>query len=89
MLYQKNMQRSLQKIDLDNSTVIVPAPVATSIIQLQIEIAQSLLNNNFAEGWKKANSLNPQKCTTSCRFFNLFFNYNHSSSTWKRLFLHQ
>lgn len=65
---QKNMQQTLQSINLSNKIVTLSQPVTTAITQLQSEISQSLLTNNFVTGWTKANSLNQQSATQVADF---------------------
>lgn len=66
---RKDMQRSLQKIDLTNQQVVLPQAIALSIMKLRTEIAQSLLSDNFAAGWNKARSLNQQSALQVADFF--------------------
>ncbi len=57
---QHAMQHALQHIDLTSPIVLLPQSVANAVTQLQLEIAERLLNNNFSTGWTKAYSLTPQ-----------------------------
>ncbi len=57
---RKAMQHSLQNLDLTSEKLVLPSVVTTAIFQLQTEISQALLSNNFAAGWTKAYSLNSQ-----------------------------
>lgn len=57
---RKEMQESLQHIDLAHDVAIIPEAVATAITQIQAEIANMLLNHDSVRGWTKAYSLNQQ-----------------------------
>lgn len=51
------MQKMLQHINLNSTTVTLPQPVSDAITQLKSEIAHHLLNHDFIAGWTKAYSL--------------------------------
>jgi nitric oxide reductase subunit B len=58
-ILQKDTQHLLKNINLAQSESQIPQAVATAILELQTQISNSLLNNNFTTGWTKAYSLNP------------------------------
>lgn len=55
---RKDMQTMLQHIDLTHDVTILPQPLSDAIMQLQTEIAHTLLNHDVIKGWTKAYSLN-------------------------------
>lgn len=57
---RKTMQQSLQHVDLIHKQTVLSSAVASAITQLQTEISQALLNNDFTHGWTKAYSLNQE-----------------------------
>src|SRR5579872_2712866 len=57
---RKNMQQSLQRINLSGNRAILTEPVGKSILQLQSEISQSLIKHDFEIGYTKAYSLDNQ-----------------------------
>lgn len=65
---RKNMQAMLQQINLSSDKVVLPDPVAKTITQLQSEIAQSLLQHDFATGWSKAYSLDEKSAASTADF---------------------
>lgn len=65
---RKNMQQSLQQLDLSHSQTIVPIPVAQAIQQLQTEISNSLLNHDIERGWTKAYSLDTKTALQTSDF---------------------
>lgn len=64
----KEMQNSLQHLDLNTKTSILTPALTTSIRQLQAEISQSLLNHNFMAGYTQAYSLNPDTALKTANF---------------------
>jgi nitric oxide reductase subunit B len=60
LITQHHMQQMLQHIDLTKPQLILPLPAANAVQQLQQEISQNLLSNNFSTGWTKAYSLTPE-----------------------------
>lgn len=65
---QTAMQAELQGIDLTQQVVVLPDPVATAIIALRTEIAQSLLHQDFAKGWTQAYALDPSSAAQTAEF---------------------
>lgn len=65
---RQSMQTALQNIHLNQEQVILPQAIAAAIFQIRTEIIQSLLNNNFAQGWTKAYSLNTQTASQVADF---------------------
>lgn len=65
---RKNMQQSLQKIDLSQNIVILSQPLVTAIMQLQTEISQSLLQHDPTAGWTKAYSLDTRSALQTADF---------------------
>jgi nitric oxide reductase subunit B len=59
-LARKEMQRSLQQVDLASHSAILSQPITYAVQKLQTEISESLLRHNLETGWTKAYSLNPQ-----------------------------
>lgn len=57
---RKEMQETLQHIDLSHDTSIVPEVIAKAITPLQTEIASMILSHDPIKGWTKAYSLNQQ-----------------------------
>lgn len=57
---RKEMQEALQHVDLSHDTSIIPEVIATTITNLQKEIASMVLNHDPIKGWTKAYSLNQQ-----------------------------
>lgn len=66
---QHAMQQALQHIDLTQPVVTLPKFVVDAAVKLRTEIAQQLLNNNFAAGWTKAYSLDSQSAQQVGDFF--------------------
>lgn len=64
----KEMQNSLQHLDLNTKTSILTPALTTSIRQLQAEISQSLLNHNFMAGYTQAYSLNSDTALKTANF---------------------
>ncbi|MDO8955208.1 MAG: cbb3-type cytochrome c oxidase subunit I [Gammaproteobacteria bacterium] len=67
-LAQKIMQQSLQNINLSTTTTTLTPAVSAAVMQLQTEISQSLMTNNFQKGWTKAYSLNPKTALQTADF---------------------
>ncbi len=67
-LAQKMMQQSLHQIDLSGKISTLTPAVAFAITQLQTEISQSLLHNDFEKGWTKAYSLDPTSAMATADF---------------------
>lgn len=65
---RKNMQQSLQQIDLSGSRAILPDSVSKSVLQLQSEIAQSLTKHDAEIGYTKAYSLDNQSALQTADF---------------------
>lgn len=65
---RKNMQQSLQQIDLSGNRAILPESVSKSILQLQSEISQSLIKHDFKIGYTKAYSLDNQSALQTADF---------------------
>jgi nitric oxide reductase subunit B len=65
---RKNMQKSLQQIDLSGNRAILPEAVGKSVSQLQSEISQSLLKHDFETGYTKAYSLDNQSALQTADF---------------------
>lgn len=65
---RKNMQRSLQQIDLGSNQVILTNEISKSIIQLQSEISQFLIKHDFESGYTKAYSLDNQSALQTANF---------------------
>lgn len=65
---RKNMQQSLQQIDLSSDHAILPEAISKSILQLQSEISQFLLKHNFEIGYTKAYSLDNQSALQTADF---------------------
>lgn len=61
LITQQHMQDMLKTIDLTQSTVNLPSPVSSAVQQLQKQITDRLLHNDFATGWTKAYSLGNQE----------------------------
>lgn len=65
---RKNMQEALKNIDLSGETAILTAPISKSIMQLQTEIAQSLIKHDFTTGYTKAYSLDEKAALQTADF---------------------
>ncbi len=65
---RKNMQQSLQQIDLSSDHAILPEAISKSILQLQSEISQFLLKHDFEIGYTKAYSLDNQSALQTADF---------------------
>lgn len=55
---QKEMQKQLKAVQLNQETVIVPDVLSHSLTTLRSKIANDLLTDRFEKGWGKAASLN-------------------------------
>ncbi len=62
------MQKDLQGLDLREKRLSVPAPVAQAIRQVQGEIAQFILTNDFKKGYTRAYSLTPKQASQAADF---------------------
>ena len=62
------MQKDLQGIDLTQSAVSLPSAAARAIPALQKEIVASLLHHDYAKGWTRAYSLDPQTAAQTADF---------------------
>ncbi|HKJ09541.1 MAG TPA: nitric oxide reductase, partial [Gammaproteobacteria bacterium] len=58
---RQRMQEQLHGIALQDSVVVLPDAVAKAVGQVRAQTVRELLHNNFAAGWTKADSLNPEK----------------------------
>ncbi|MEJ2643733.1 MAG: cbb3-type cytochrome c oxidase subunit I [Gammaproteobacteria bacterium] len=58
---RQRMQEQLHRIALQDSVVVLPDAVAKAVQQVKARTVQELLHDNFAAGWSKADSLNPEK----------------------------
>ncbi|MEO8401232.1 MAG: cbb3-type cytochrome c oxidase subunit I [Gammaproteobacteria bacterium] len=65
---RKNMQQSLQQIDLSSDHAILSEAISKSILQLQSEISQFLLKHDFEIGYTKAYSLDNQSALQTADF---------------------
>jgi nitric oxide reductase subunit B len=65
---RSGMQAQLQGIDLTAETVTVMPALAAAIVTLREEIAGSLLRHDFARGWTRAYSLDPQSARQTADF---------------------
>lgn len=65
---EKEMQSTLQNIALSKQTLVLTPALSLAVSQLQTEISQSLLQNNFATGWTKAYSLTPSSALQTADF---------------------
>lgn len=65
---RKDMQQSLQQIDLSSNRPTLTDAVSKSIIQLQAEISQFLINHDFERGYTKAYSLDNQSALQTADF---------------------
>ncbi|MHB1949826.1 MAG: nitric-oxide reductase large subunit, partial [Gammaproteobacteria bacterium] len=65
---RKNMQQSLQQIDLSSNRATLTNAVSKSIIQLQSEISQFLTKHDFESGYTKAYSLDSQSALQTADF---------------------
>lgn len=65
---RKDMQRTLQQIDLTNNSATLTNAVSKSIIQLQSEISQFLIKHDFETGYTKAYSLDSQSALQTADF---------------------
>lgn len=65
---RKNMQQSLQQIDLGSNRATLTDAVSKSIIQLQAEISQFLINHDFETGYTKAYSLDTHSALQTADF---------------------
>lgn len=65
---RKNMQQSLQQIDLSGNRAILPEPVSKSVSLLQTEISQSLQKHDFETGYTKAYSLDNESALQTADF---------------------
>jgi nitric oxide reductase subunit B len=66
---RKDMQRMLQRMDLNSPSVTLSAPLAKAVAQLQTEISESLLKDDFVAGWSKARSLDSTSAMQVADFF--------------------
>lgn len=62
------MQQQLKQLDLTQTNLILSSSVSKSIIQLQSEIKNELLNHNADAGWTKAYSLNEKSALETANF---------------------
>jgi nitric oxide reductase subunit B len=62
------MRAELQGVDLSRPVSAVPAALAQAIIARRDQIAQSLLRDDFAQGWTRAYSLDPQSARQTADF---------------------
>jgi nitric oxide reductase subunit B len=62
------MQSDLQEIDLTQPTVSLPSAVARAIPALRDRIVTSLLHHDYAKGWTRAYSLDPQSAAQTADF---------------------
>lgn len=67
-LIRKTMQRELQSTDLSQPISVLSPYVADAIVQLQREIAHTLLNHDALAGWTKAYSLDAQSALQTADF---------------------
>jgi nitric oxide reductase subunit B len=65
---RKDMQQSLQQLDLSGDTAILSQPITTAVVQLQAEISQSLLQHDFEKGYTRAYSLDNQSALQTADF---------------------
>jgi nitric oxide reductase subunit B len=65
---RKNMQQSLQQIDLSGNTATLSQPITKAVTQLQVEISQSLLKHDFEKGYTRAYSLDDQSALQTADF---------------------
>lgn len=65
---RKEMQQTLQNLDLNQQMSIVPEALTKAIQQLQNEISQDLLNHHFESGWTRAYSLDSQSALQTADF---------------------
>jgi len=66
---RKKMQEILQHIPLTDKNVILPQALSSAINELQLNIGESLLKNDFTKGWTKASSLTPESARQVADFF--------------------
>jgi nitric oxide reductase subunit B len=62
------MQDLLHGVDLTQPVVTVPPALAQAIVSVRDHIAAGLMENNFAEGYSKARSLDPQLARQTADF---------------------
>jgi nitric oxide reductase subunit B len=65
---RKNMQQSLQQLDLSGNTATLSQPITKAVMQLQTEISQSLLKHDFEKGYTRAYSLDDQSALQTADF---------------------
>ncbi len=58
----------LREVDLTAPTASIAPALGAAILALQNELTQSLLNDDFARGWTRAYSLNPQSARQTADF---------------------
>jgi nitric oxide reductase subunit B len=65
---RKNMQQSLQQLNLSGNTSTLSQPITKAVMQLQTEISQSLLKHDFEKGYTRAYSLDDQSALQTADF---------------------